>query len=186
MDDRIKVIKASNAKTLQQAYKHIRMQSNLKNTHKNKLFLDKFLKVTFSMTPSACQRDWSKASFHSFNVGISVPNFTFHPLTWHWLFYPEDIRIDESGHQWTNNQIWKPASDSFSPIAVFPYDNALAVANFRSDHISSSPVLKSWKVLKEEPKERLIQVSPSKVEAWWWRTGLSKSRHKTPILFWRF
>ena len=38
MDDRIKVIKSSNAKTLRQAYKHIRMKSNLTDTHKINLF----------------------------------------------------------------------------------------------------------------------------------------------------
>ena len=97
MDDRIKVIKASNAKTLQQAYKHIRMQSNLKNTHKNKLFLDRFLKVTFSMTHSACQRDCSEASFRIFKFGISVPNFTFHPLTWHSLFFLRTYGLTKAG-----------------------------------------------------------------------------------------
>ena len=44
----------------------------------------------------------------------------------------EDIRIDTHGQQWINKSKWRPATDYFSPIEVFPFASALGVANVRS------------------------------------------------------
>ena len=95
------------AKALQQAYEYIRRKSNVNEKQKINLHLDRFLKVTSSMTTSACQRDLSEANFHIFTFGINVQKpANFHlPSSYlaHTIF-PEDIRIDENGHQWANGQ----------------------------------------------------------------------------------
>ena len=60
------------AKALQQAYEYIRRKSNVKEKQKINLYLDRFLKVTSSLTPSACQRDLSETNFHVFTYDINV------------------------------------------------------------------------------------------------------------------
>ena len=116
------------------------------DTLKINLYLDKFIKGMSLMTPSACQKDLSESNFHILTFGICVPKTTKFCLPSSYLaftVFPEDIQIDVSGKQWINNHKWKPATDNFSPIEVFPYNNALALANFRSDRTLSSPVFPS-------------------------------------------
>jgi len=47
-------------------------QVYVKEKQKINLYLDRFFKVTSSMTPSACQRDFSEANFHIFTFGINM------------------------------------------------------------------------------------------------------------------
>ena len=132
------------------------MKSNLTDTHKINLFESYVLHDTLSMSKGLEQ---SQLPHH--HLRHQCAKFYLPSSYLAFTVFPEDIRIDESRHQWTNNQIWKPASDSFSPIAVFPYINALAVANFRSDHISSFPVFPSHPGIEEEHTQPSTSCSTS-------------------------
>ena len=119
------------------------------------------MKVTSSMTPSACQRDLSEANFHIFTFGINVQkpaNFCLPSSYLAHTFFPEDILLRANGHQWTNGHQWKPASSSSSPIEVFPFNNALAVANFIPD-LPSSPVFPTLSSPEEKQPQPLASCS---------------------------
>lgn len=99
------------ARALQQVYEYIRSKSNVKEEQKINLYLDRFLKVTSSMTPSACQRDLSEANF-SASTCKSMSIFTFRPFIWHILFF---LRTYCSTQTDTNGPI---DSNGNQPLAV--------------------------------------------------------------------
>ena len=123
------------AKFRKKVFDQIKQNSNPIVSLKTNLYLDRFISLTASETPVACQRDLSGSNFNILTFGMRVPRpKKFHlPSSYlaHTIF-PKDIRIDTHGQLWINKFMWRPAIDSFSPIEVFPFASALGVANARS------------------------------------------------------
>ena len=66
------------------------------------LYLDRFISLTASETPIACQRDLSESNFNIMTFGVRVPRPKKFHLPSSYLahaIFPEDIRIDTHGQQ---------------------------------------------------------------------------------------
>ena len=134
---------AEDAKSLQKVYDHIKQKSNPIVTLKTNLYMDRFIRLTSSETPVACQRDLSESNFNILTFGVRVPKPRKFNLPSSYLahtIFPEDAY----GKQWINNFKRQPATDSFSPIEVFPFTNALGVANIKHVRTFASPDFPSY------------------------------------------